>query len=70
MKRSFKLLLMSFILLIMGIQRVNASVYNGKLYEVWHPDSGFTVFAEESNRYMDYNSWMIKSTTIIVHISI
>ena len=62
MKRRFMLLLISLFLLIIGIQRVNASVYNGKLYEVWHPDSGFTVFAEESNRYMDYNSWMIKST--------
>ena len=56
-------LLMILMSLILGINRVSASSYNGKLYEVWHPDSGFTVFAEESNRYMDYNSWMIKSTT-------
>ena len=64
MKRRFILLLLiSLFLLVIGIQRVDASVYNGKLYEVWHPDSGFTVFAAESNGYMDYNSWMIKSTT-------
>ena len=56
------LILVTILLLIIGINRVNASDYNGKLYEVWHPDSGFTVFAEESNGYMDYNSWMIKST--------
>ena len=62
MKRSFKLLLMSFILLIMGIQRVNASVYNGKLYEVWDDESGVNVYGAESNGWMDYNSWMIKST--------
>lgn len=62
MKRRFFYLLITIMLLVFGIKRVNASVYNGKLYEVWHPDSGFTVFAEESNRYMDYNSWMIKST--------
>lgn len=55
-------LLIATLLLIIGINRVNASSYNGKLYEIWHPDSGFTVFAEESNGYMDYNSWMIKST--------
>ncbi len=41
---------------------VNASTYAGKLYEVYHPNSGFTVFAEEKYRNMDYNSWMIKST--------
>lgn len=41
---------------------VNASNYAGKLYEVYHPNSGFTVFAEEKYRNMDYNSWMIKST--------
>ena len=62
MKRSFKLLLMSFILLIIGIQRVNASVYNGKLYEVWDDESGVNVYGAESNGWMDYNSWMIKST--------
>lgn len=63
MKRLFYGLLISFLTSVLGIMGVNASTYNGKLYEVWHPDSGFTVFAEESNRYMDYNSWMIKSTT-------
>lgn len=49
---------------IIGLtQTVEAvSIYKGKLYEVWHPDSGFTVFAAEKNGYMDYNSWMIKST--------
>ncbi len=62
MKRILIYLLMMISLLAIRINWVNASVYNGKLYEVWHPDSGFTVFAEESNRYMDYNSWMIKST--------
>ena len=41
---------------------VNASTYAGKLYEVYHPNSGFTVFAEEKYRNMDYNSWIIKST--------
>ena len=41
---------------------VNAETYNGRLYELYHPNSGFTVFAEEDSRNMDYNSWMIKST--------
>ncbi len=63
MKRLFYLLLIVFLTSVTGIIRVDASSYNGRLYEVWHPDSGFTVFAEESNRYMDYNSWMIRSTT-------
>ena len=62
MKKNILCLLIVTILLITGINRVSASSYNGKLYEVWHPDSGFTVFAEEKNRNMDYNSWMIKST--------
>ena len=62
MKRLINILLIVLFTLVIGIIRVDASSYNGKLYEVWHPDSGFTVFAEESNRYMDYNSWMIKST--------
>ena len=60
--RKISYFLMALLSLIIGINRVYASSYNGKLYEVWHPDSGFTVFAEESNGYMDYNSWMIKST--------
>ena len=63
MKKIFYYFLLSIILIVFGINGVNASSYDGKLYEIWHPDSGFTVFAEESNRYMDYNSWMIKSTS-------
>ena len=55
----FLLALFSFVI---GLDKVSAEVYNGKLYDVYHPDSGFTVFAEESNRWMDYNSWMIKSS--------
>lgn len=61
MKRIVKI----FIILFIGLQIVNvkaATIYKGKLYELWHPDSGFTVFAAESNGYMDYNSWIIKST--------
>ena len=55
----FLLALFSFVI---GLDKVSAEVYNGKLYDLYHPDSGFTVFAEESNRWMDYNSWMIKSS--------
>ena len=62
MKRNFKYLLLIAILVIIGINRVNASQYNGKLYEVWDTESGVNVYAAESNGYMDYNSWMIKST--------
>ena len=62
MKIKVKYILLIVLLLVIGINKGNASTYNGKLYELWHPDSGFNVFAEESNRYMDYNSWMIKST--------
>ena len=62
MKRIVNSLLIVILLLIIGINRVNASVYNGKLYEVWDTDSGVNVYGAESNGYMDYNSWMIKST--------
>ena len=62
MKRIVNCLLIVVFLLIIGINRVNASVYNGKLYEVWDTESGVNVYGEESNGYMDYNSWMIKST--------
>ena len=55
-------LLMIISSLILGINRVYASSYNGKLYEVWDTESGVNVYAAESNGYMDYNSWMIKST--------
>lgn len=62
MKKIVNSLLIVILLLIIGINRVNASVYNGKLYEVWDTDSGVNVYGAESNGYMDYNSWMIKST--------
>lgn len=64
MKRisKFFLFMLTFVLAIMGVEKVNAETYNGKIYDVYHPDSGFTVFAEESNGWMDYNSWMIKSS--------
>ena len=57
MKKMFLVLLFFIIFL-----EVDAATYNGKLYEVYHPSSGFTVFADESLDLMDYNSWMIKST--------
>lgn len=60
MKKVFKLFL--FILFICFFSNVEAGSYNGRLYELYHPNSGFSVFAEESMGYMDYNSWMVKST--------
>lgn len=57
MKRMFLVLLFFIIFL-----EVDAASYNGKLYEVYHPNSGFTVFADEGLNLMDYNSWMIKSS--------
>ncbi len=57
MKRMFLVLLFFIIFL-----EVDAASYNGKLYEVHHPDSGFTVFADEGLDLMDYNSWIIKSS--------
>lgn len=61
MKRKIILVVAIMFAIIIGIQRVEASTYAGKLAEVWHPDSGFTVFAQETSRAYDYNSWMIKS---------
>lgn len=57
MKRMFLVLLFFIIFL-----EVDAASYNGKLYEVHHPNSGFTVFADEGLNLMDYNSWIIKSS--------
>ena len=57
MKRMFLVLLFFIIFL-----EVDAASYNGKLYEVYHPNSGFTVFADEGLNLMDYNSWIIKSS--------
>lgn len=64
MKKINKILfiVLTFVLAIIGIEKVNADTYNGRIYDVYHPESGFTVFAEESNGWMDYNSWMIKSS--------
>lgn len=63
MKKFNKVFMFVFILFLIIIGgSVDAETYNGKLYDVYHPDSGFTVFAEESNRWMDYNSWIIKSS--------
>ena len=61
MKNIFKAFLLMITLI--GIAKVDAETYKGKLYEEYHPNSGFTVFAAESNGFMDYNSWMIKSTS-------
>lgn len=61
LSRTFLFLLIVF-LTFGAVDEARAEVYNGKLYDVYHPNSGFTVFAEESNRWMDYNSWMIKSS--------
>lgn len=55
-------IVLTFVLAIIGIEKVNADTYNGRIYDVYHPESGFTVFAAESNGWMDYNSWMIKSS--------
>ena len=43
-------------------KHLDAVSYNGKLYEIHHPNSGFTVFADEGLDLMDYNSWIIKSS--------
>lgn len=56
------LIILALFMFFMSSNKVNAEVYKGKLYDVYHPDSGFTIFAEESNRWMDYNSWTIKSS--------
>ncbi len=57
MRKMFLILLFFTIFL-----EVDAASYKGKLYVVYHPNSGFTVFASESLGLMDYNSWMIKSS--------
>lgn len=57
MRKMFLILLFFTVFL-----EVDAVSYNGKLYEVHHPNSGFTVFASESLGFMDYNSWIIKSS--------
>ncbi len=64
MKKIIKYIVITLIMMLdlFTINKVNAAAYNGRLYELYHPDSGFTVFAAESMGYMDYNSWMIKST--------
>ncbi len=64
MNKRIKILVISLVFLLISLVsfNVNAETYNGRLYELYHPDSGFTVFAEEDNRNMDYNSWIIKST--------
>lgn len=64
MKKISKIFLcaLTFVLAIIGIDKVNAETYNGRIYDVYHPESGFSVFAAESNGWMDYNSWMIKSS--------
>lgn len=63
MKKIIKMILLIGILSIVMtyLQKVEAETYNGKIYDVYHPNSGFTVFAAESNGWMDYNSWIIKS---------
>ena len=64
MKKILKLILLIGVLslTLTYLQKVDAATYNGKLYDVYHPNSGFSVFAAESTGYMDYNSWMIKSS--------
>ena len=64
MKKINKILfiVLTFVLAIIGIEKVNADTYKGRIYDVYHPESGFSVFAAESNGWMDYNSWMIKSS--------
>ena len=58
-----KMLLILFALLFFTIfLEAYAVSYNGKLYEIHHPNSGFTVFADEGLDLMDYNSWIIKSS--------
>ena len=64
-KKILKIALITF-LTIIGIGKVEALTYQGKIYDVYHPDSGFTVFAEEKNRWMDYNSWIIKSSIMVI----
>lgn len=59
--RKYLFLILAFIFTIVGFN-VNAETYNGRLYEVFHPNSGFNVFASESKKGLDYNSWVIKSS--------
>lgn len=57
------MMLLTFVLAICGISEVNASTYNGRLYEEFWQSSGVGVFASDvTSGGMDYNGWMIKST--------
>ena len=63
--KKFNIIIMSlftFLIALIGINNVDAATYNGKLYEVWDTNSGVNVYGAELNGWMDYNSWMIKST--------
>lgn len=63
MKKYKKICLVFAVLMAMFTFSSNtyAEAYGGSLYDIYHPDSGFTVFAEEKYGNMDYNSWIIKS---------
>lgn len=56
------MMILALIVSLLEMGQVLASTYNGRLYEVWDNESGVNVYGAESNGWMDYNSWMIKST--------
>ena len=62
MKKKLFVCLFIILLIVIGISKVEAATYQGSIYNVFHPNSGFSVFGAESNGWMDYNSWIIKST--------
>lgn len=61
MRNKIMTFLLMFIALI-GIDKVQAQSWQNSVHYALHPNSGFSVFAAESNGWMDYNSWMIKSS--------
>ena len=64
MKKFNKIFMIAFamFLSLCGIQYVDASTYNGRLYENYYQTSGVNVFATDTTGNMDYNGWFIEST--------
>lgn len=64
MRKIGKILIATFIFLltIVSIDKVNAATHSGRLHEIWWEEANVNVFAAESNGWMDYNGWQIKST--------
>ena len=64
MKKFNKIFMIAFamFLSLCGIEYVDASTYNGRLYENYYQTSGVNVFATDTTGNMDYNGWFIEST--------